>query len=86
MTAARRPASILAADVGLREHRDGTPENRAQRQLPSEAITRVITQGGLEHAAGRARARRACEGRQRASFRPPDAMRIERDLEKKRMF
>ena len=29
MTAARRLAAILAADVGVREHRDGTSENRA---------------------------------------------------------
>jgi hypothetical protein len=34
MTAARRLAAIRAADVGVREHRDGTPENRRQRQLP----------------------------------------------------
>ena len=29
MTAARRLAAILAADVGVREHRDGASENRA---------------------------------------------------------
>jgi hypothetical protein len=29
MTAARRLAAILAADVGVREHRDGTSENHA---------------------------------------------------------
>ena len=35
MTAARRLAAILAADVGMREHRDGTSENRAKGGLPS---------------------------------------------------
>jgi hypothetical protein len=29
MTAARRLAAILAADVGVREHRDGTSEKPA---------------------------------------------------------
>ncbi len=29
MTAARRLAAILVADVGVREHRDGTSENPA---------------------------------------------------------
>ena len=29
MIATRRLAAILAADVGVREHRDGTSENRA---------------------------------------------------------
>ena len=50
----------------VREHRDGTSENRANGRFP---------QGGLQDAAGLARPRRAYEGRQRASFRPPDAMR-----------
>ena len=34
MTAARRLAAILAADVGVREHRDGTSENRANGSFP----------------------------------------------------
>ena len=34
MTAARRLAAILAADVGVREHRDGTSENRANAASP----------------------------------------------------
>ena len=29
MTAARRLSATLAADVGVREHRDGASENRA---------------------------------------------------------
>jgi hypothetical protein len=33
MTAARRLAAILAADVGVREHRDGASENRANGSL-----------------------------------------------------
>ena len=36
MTAARRLAAILAADVGVREHRDGTSENRANGSFPRE--------------------------------------------------
>ena len=31
---ARRLAAILAADVGVREHRDGTSENRANGSFP----------------------------------------------------
>ena len=34
MTDARRLAAILAADVGVREHRDGTSENRANGNFP----------------------------------------------------
>ena len=34
MTAARRLAAILAAGVGVREHRDGTSENRANGRFP----------------------------------------------------
>ena len=33
---ARRLAAILAADIGVREHRDGTSENRASGSLPRE--------------------------------------------------
>jgi hypothetical protein len=36
MTAARRLAAILAADVDVREHRDGTSENHAKGRLPRE--------------------------------------------------
>jgi hypothetical protein len=32
----RRLAAILAANVGVREHRDGTSENRANGSLPRE--------------------------------------------------
>ena len=35
MTAARRLAAILAADVGVREHRDGRSENRANGSFTS---------------------------------------------------
>jgi hypothetical protein len=41
MRAARRLAGILIADVGVREHRDGTPEKRAN----GSSLTGVITQG-----------------------------------------
>jgi hypothetical protein len=34
MTAARRLAAILSADVGAREHRIGTSENRANDSFP----------------------------------------------------
>ena len=34
MTAARRLAAIFAADVGLREHREGTPESRVDSGFP----------------------------------------------------
>jgi hypothetical protein len=34
MTAASRLVAILAADVGVREHRDGTSENRADGGFP----------------------------------------------------
>jgi hypothetical protein len=34
MTAARHLAAILAADVGVREHRDGTSENHANGCFP----------------------------------------------------
>ena len=48
MTAARRLAAILAADVGVREHRDGTSENRANGTLyqRSRCLTDV---GPLAH-------------------------------------
>ena len=45
MTAARRLAAILAADVGVREHRDGASENRANGSF-LQAVTSVVTQGG----------------------------------------
>ena len=66
----RRLAAILAANVGGREHRVGNVRQPSQRQLPSKTVNSVVTQGGLQDAAGRARAKRACKGRQRASFRP----------------
>ena len=37
MTAARRLAAILAADVGVREHRDGTSDNRANSSFPQSS-------------------------------------------------
>jgi hypothetical protein len=34
MTATHRLAAILAADIGVREHRGGTSENRANHSFP----------------------------------------------------
>jgi hypothetical protein len=34
MTAARRLAAILAADIGVREHQDGRSEHRANGTSP----------------------------------------------------
>jgi hypothetical protein len=36
----------------VREHRNGASENRAKRQVPSKAVTSVITQEALQDAAG----------------------------------
>jgi hypothetical protein len=38
MTAARRLAAILAADVSVREHGDGTSENRAYISFPPQSL------------------------------------------------
>jgi hypothetical protein len=57
MTAIRRLAAILAADVNVREHRDGASENRANGSS-SKAVTK------RNHAWGRARRRRAREAKE----------------------
>jgi hypothetical protein len=62
MTATHRLAAILAADVGVREHRGGTPKT-----APTTASLESSHQ--RNHASGLARSGRAYEGRQRASFR-----------------
>ena len=47
MTAARRLPAILAAAVGLRAHRDGTSENRANGSFPQGAGKTPQGKGGL---------------------------------------
>jgi hypothetical protein len=59
MTAARR----LAADVGAREHRNGTSGNRANGSFPPKGPAR---RRGAREGKG------ACEGGQRALCGPPD--------------
>jgi hypothetical protein len=71
MTATRRLVASLAADVCVARASGWRVRKTRQRQLPSKAVTSVITQGGLQDdAAGLARPRRAYEGRQRASIQP----------------
>ena len=43
---ARRLTAILPADVGLREHRDGTSENRANGSFPPKQSPAESRKGG----------------------------------------
>jgi hypothetical protein len=63
MTAARRLAAILAADVSVGEHRDGRskqPQSDHHRNQQGACRTRQGLRGEGE----------PCEGRERPSFRP----------------
>ena len=51
MTAARRLAALLAADVGCAEHREGRSENRANGSFPPKRSLRTYA-GGLGDAPG----------------------------------
>ena len=62
MTAARRLAAILAA---------GVRHARASGWLACDRANGSFLQGALQDAAGRARAKKACEGDPRALFGPP---------------
>jgi hypothetical protein len=55
MTAARRLAAVLAADVGVREHRDGTSENRANGSFPPKQSAAQSRKRAYKTPAGLAR-------------------------------